>query len=205
MAKLPYMNDGEDYGEPDEPGSYFEEQCRKADRGDTYAQMEVDAMVEANNNALARELSMATAPVNNIYDDANSITVGGSSVGGSIGSGNVTVANSNIVSNGFIAAAPSNSANGFYNFPSSIQRMDEKPPLDLILSQENNLPDVVFNGHDFDSKKITMTLKPEPTISVFEALKITLLINASARTPTKFSVFAYIKKNNLERHFKFTQ
>ena len=205
MAKLPYMNDGEDYGEPDEPGSYFEEQCRKADRGDTYAQMEVDAMVEANNNALAQELSMAIAPIHHIDDDANSITITGSMGGASIGSGNSSIHAGSIISNNLTVATSSNVSNGFYTFPASVNRMSEQPPIDLILSQEANLPDVTFNGHDFDFKKITMILKPESTISTIEVLKITMLINASTRTPTKFSVFAYIKKNNLERHFKFIQ
>lgn len=151
-------------------------------------------------------ITKAITPVHHIDDDANSITITGSIGGGSVGSGNLSISAGSIVNNGFTTvAAGSSSANGFYNFPSSIQRLDELPPLDLIVSQEANLPDVTFNGHDFDLKKIAMILKPEPTISTFEALKIMMLINASARTPTKFSVFAYIKKNNLERHFKFIQ
>ena len=150
-------------------------------------------------------ITKATAPVHHIDDDANSITITGSMGGGIVGSGSVSVSAGVAASNGFTITAPGSSANGFYTFPSNTQRPNELLSLDLIMSQEADLPDVVFVSHDFDSKKITMTLKPEPTISTLEALKITMLINASARTPTKFSVFAYIKKNNLERHFKFVQ
>ena len=151
-------------------------------------------------------ITKAIAPVHHIDDDANSITITGSMGGGIVGSGSVSVSAGGVGSNGFTTvAAGSSSVNGFYTFPSNTQRPNELLSLDLIMSQEADLPDVVFVSHDFDSKKITMTLKPEPTISTLEALKITMLINASTRTPTKFSVFAYIKKNNLERHFKFVQ
>ena len=145
-------------------------------------------------------ITKALASVHHIDDDANRITVGSSGGGGMIGgssAGNLTITGaSNISVNG--------ASGGFYNFHAR-GTIGELPPPDLTFSQDDNLPDVVFDGHDFDSKKITMTLKPESTISTLEALKITMLINASARTPTKFSVFAYIKKNNLERHFKFVQ
>lgn len=190
MAKLPYMNDGNDYGEPDEPGSYFEEQCRKADRGDTYAQMEVDAMVEANNNALAQELSMATAPVHQIdddYDDSMINTNG--SFSGSFGIGSNTLINTTVIGNTHTTA----SGGPLYTFHTN------------PTSQCDELPSFTFNGYDFEGKKITMIFKPEATISTLEVLKIMLLINAAANSPSKFSVYAYIKKNNLERHFKFTQ
>lgn len=77
--------------------------------------------------------------------------------------------------------------------------------LDLAVSQVAELPGITFNGYDYDEKRVTMILQPESTISTLEAFKITLLINAATHSPRAFSVYAYIKKNNLERHFKFTQ
>ena len=151
-------------------------------------------------------VSAATVPVNQIQpvnddDDIITITAGGAAHGhGFSPSVNVVSSGSGSLTGTVYGSGASNG----YSV-NSIQSMVGQFSVDLSYNQSPELPAVVFNGYDFDEKKIVMTLKPEATISTLEVFKILMLINAATQTPNKFSVFAFIKKNNLERHFKFAQ
>lgn len=65
------------------------------------------------------------------------------------------------------------------------------------------LPPIVFRVRDENSQEITMTLCPEETISTQEALKLMMMLASYREEPHLFSALAYVKANNLERHFKF--
>lgn len=153
-------------------------------------------------------LSQATVPVNQIVqdddlDDEDVLTIIGNAAGPGGGGGNGGF----VIGSGINASGVMSAGSGAYIMSSvqSIQSMVGQLTLDLTVNQDPDLPAIVFNGYDYDEKKISMSLQPESTISTVEAFKIMLLINAATHTPHKFSTFAYIKKNNLERHFKFTQ
>lgn len=73
-------------------------------------------------------------------------------------------------------------------------------------TQVADLPSVVFNAYDENGKMLTMTLHPElAQMSIYDMFKINMLINSANHAPHAFSAYAYVKKNNLERHFKFAQ
>ncbi len=149
-------------------------------------------------------LSKATAPVGQITmdDDEDVLSIINSTSGSVVignGMGTVNLSSGSNVSTGILAGG----ANGYA--VNSIGAMVGHLTLDLTVSQEADLPGVTFHGYDYEEKKIDMILNPESTISTLEAFKIMLLINAAQQSPYKFSVYAYIKKNNLERHFKFAQ
>lgn len=65
-----------------------------------------------------------------------------------------------------------------------------------------DLPATVFHMHDDSQKEITMTLKPEYSITAPESMKIMMMLAAAIYSP-QFSVFQFVKKNDLERHFKY--
>lgn len=70
--------------------------------------------------------------------------------------------------------------------------------------QTADLPSMVWDCRDENGTMIHMELKPEGTISASDSLKIMMLIQASTSHPLLFSPYMYIKKHNLERHFKFS-
>lgn len=163
-----------------------------------------DEQVDAMN---ADMLSAVTVPVGQIQDDDEDedvLTIIGSSGGFNL-TGSMSGGSAGMVvgsgASGINGSAIMSAGGGAYTIANMIGQLT----LDLSVSQEPDLPSIVFNGYDFDEKKIVMTLKPESTISTLEVFKILLLINAATHAQHKFSVFAYIKKNNLERHFKFAQ
>lgn len=67
-----------------------------------------------------------------------------------------------------------------------------------------DLPVTVFNTRDDSLADIYMTLQPEYSITAPEALKIMMMLTAAIYAP-QFSVFQYVKKNDLERHFKYSR
>ena len=69
-------------------------------------------------------------------------------------------------------------------------------------SDSADLPDIVMEA-DEAGRKVTITLAPDSHLSAQEALKIMMLLMASATEPESFNALNYIKKNNLERHFKY--
>lgn len=67
----------------------------------------------------------------------------------------------------------------------------------------SDLPETVFHTHDDSLKPIQMMLKPEYSVTAPEALKLTMMYFAAMHSPM-FSVYQYVKKNDLERHFKYS-
>lgn len=196
------------------------ENARDIDRFQVFCDEENNSQTRVNRNELyvdilirpqgySHDLSlvskigaMATVPVHQLQDDDEDdvLTIIGNAAGPGGGGGFV-------IGSGINASGVMSAGSGAYtmNGAQSIQSMVGQLTLDLTANQEPDLPAIVFNGYDYDEKKISMSLQPESTISTVEAFKIILLINAATHTPHKFSAFAYIKKNNLERHFKFAQ
>lgn len=67
------------------------------------------------------------------------------------------------------------------------------------------LPEMMFNTFDDADQPIKLTLKPEGSIGAYEALQLAMMIQASITSPRQFSVYKFVTKNNLERHFKFSK
>lgn len=65
------------------------------------------------------------------------------------------------------------------------------------------LPSIVLEDKDEHRQMVTLTLAPEDAISAQEALKLMMLLISYKDQPSQFSALAYVKANNLERHFKF--
>ena len=73
-----------------------------------------------------------------------------------------------------------------------------------ITSIPGVLPKIIFEMYDDrHHKNISMEMQPEGTISGYEALQLTMMLFIVVAEPTSFSVLEYVRKNNLERHFKF--
>lgn len=79
---------------------------------------------------------------------------------------------------------------------------NSKTNFDTPQSTSPDLPNLTLYGHDF-GKKIKLTLNPEQSVSPFEALQLTMLLMCYREQPSSFCALAYIKKHNLEKHFKF--
>jgi hypothetical protein len=74
------------------------------------------------------------------------------------------------------------------------------------MSQSADLPKITFLGHDENEKPVQMVLDIEPNITTNELMRVMMLMNVAMTNGTSsFSVYAYIKKHNLERHFRITQ
>jgi len=69
-------------------------------------------------------------------------------------------------------------------------------------SDSPDLPEICMTADD-GGRKVEITLAPDSHLSAQEALKIMMLLMASATEPESFNALNYIKKNNLERHFKY--
>jgi len=67
-----------------------------------------------------------------------------------------------------------------------------------------DLPPLVIPTYDEFGKSVTLTLSPEPGISVNELTKIMMMCLAVNLNPSSFNALAHVKKNNLERHFTYS-
>ena len=124
----------------------------------------------------------ATAPLNPTYTSGSGII--GSTAGiGVSGGGGITI-NANVL-------------NGSYTVSGGTSLKTVAPSTSPIL------PEIVLEAHDENGKRIEMELIPERTISAFECLQITMMLMAYCDSPDSFCPLAFVKKNNLERHFKF--
>lgn len=70
--------------------------------------------------------------------------------------------------------------------------------------QTADLPPMIWDFKDDAGAMCKMELKPEGTIGAHEALQLMMLIQASSSSPLSFSSYMYVKKHNLEKHFKFS-
>lgn len=75
---------------------------------------------------------------------------------------------------------------------------------DVALSQSSDLPNISLMTWDENGNKVELTLKPEANISASDSLKLIMLVMAMSAAPYEFSALAYVKKNNLERHFTYS-
>lgn len=71
-------------------------------------------------------------------------------------------------------------------------------------SQLAELPEMTLMSWDENENEVQMTLTPEASITSSDALKIFMLVMAVSVAPDEFCALAYVKKNNLERHFKYS-
>lgn len=67
-----------------------------------------------------------------------------------------------------------------------------------------DLPEMRIQTIDEHNRPVMMTLIPEPGISSSDTMKLMMLIMSMTVAPEKFNALAYVKKQNLERHFKWT-
>jgi hypothetical protein len=75
--------------------------------------------------------------------------------------------------------------------------------LSLQPTDNPDLPSTVFTTYNDAGDRVTLTLAPESDISARESLLIARMIHAATTNPSSFSVFHFVRKQNLERHFKF--
>ena len=64
---------------------------------------------------------------------------------------------------------------------------------------------LMFNSSE-NAQNIRMEFAPDPTIGVNELMKVMMLAQLAMSGGVRFQadVMSYVRKNNLERHFKFT-
>ena len=85
-----------------------------------------------------------------------------------------------------------------------LSKADYDEPKMKIQSDSDSLPIVMLQGEDDSGNWICMELQPEASINASDAFKLTQLLRAYDRHSHEFSVYRYVKKHNLERHFKFS-
>lgn len=75
----------------------------------------------------------------------------------------------------------------------------------IVLSVENGEPYLSFYETE-NHRRIKMVLEPEAGMSVSEKLKIDLMTQVMKESALRlrFSPLAYIRRHNLERHFRFS-
>ena len=140
-----------------------------------------------------KPLSAATAPVNT-QSSSSSANVSSGHHGGYSPQYSSTISAGTLVSNG----------NGNFTFAGAGAIIDSRTN-SVLQSTNPELPKTVFNSFDSAGAPIRLTLDPEPNIAGSEALKLMMLLHAALSNPSAFSVYMYVKKQNLERHFKFEQ
>lgn len=117
-----------------------------------------------------------------------SISVNASSIGNMVG---------HLTAGSTITAAPSTFAAGYgYGYGITMAEPEQK--------QVAELPAIVFDCKDENGSIIKMELKPEGSIGTFEALQLMMMLQAATASPLSFSPYLFVKKHNLERHFKFS-
>lgn len=67
------------------------------------------------------------------------------------------------------------------------------------------LPNLFFQSFDNNNEKVLLTLKPEFNITSYQVLQIIMMIHSVNTNPLSFSVFHFVKENNLECHFKYSK
>ena len=67
-----------------------------------------------------------------------------------------------------------------------------------------DLPDLQYRSVDVDGHPVTMTLSPEAGITTGELTKIVMLSLSVMADGGSVNPLSYVKKHNLERHFKYS-
>jgi hypothetical protein len=68
----------------------------------------------------------------------------------------------------------------------------------------DELPPITMNTHDENGRSVTMTLAPEANISTTDLTKIFMLAMVMMNGRGGVNSLSYVKKHNLERHFKYS-
>jgi hypothetical protein len=84
--------------------------------------------------------------------------------------------------------------NGIGTVTSQLQQAKSRSP---------KLPPIIFEEHDDTGVLIRMTLTPDWQLTATDSLKISAMLFSAATQPYSFSAHAYVKANQLERHFTF--
>ena len=72
-------------------------------------------------------------------------------------------------------------------------------------STSSDLPSVTLLSYDAAGNRIEMRLEPEASITAHESTKLLMLVISALYNGDQFSSYEYVRKNDLERHFKFKQ
>ena len=70
-------------------------------------------------------------------------------------------------------------------------------------SNSPDLPPMTIVTADEHGNRVDMTVSPEPNVSTGDCMKLLMLMFAVTVEPESFNALAYVKKNSLERHFKY--
>ena len=77
--------------------------------------------------------------------------------------------------------------------------------IDMGYMNKPDLPELMIESMDENGRLVKMVLSPESSISPPEVTKLLMLVTTiMLQGVGGFSVYAYVKKNNLERHFKYS-
>jgi len=151
----------------------------------TYDAMDLSKIVDVDLTTPAGTVSNGNGSGSISVSPANGASVGASSIGSMVGQlTGVTLSLSPVNSVGYL--------------DSKIQLVDP-------ITDNPKLPSIDFHTHDDAGKSIKMTLLPEGQISAYESLQLMMLMQAAMTNPSSFSVYHFVRKNNLERHFKYSQ
>ena len=101
-------------------------------------------------------------------------------------------------------ASAVNSSNRNYGQTASTSGWSDDKVEAPSLSQSSDLPNISLTTWDENENEIVLTLKPEGNISAADSLKLVMLVMAVSAAPYEFSALAYVKRNNLERHFTYS-
>lgn len=73
-----------------------------------------------------------------------------------------------------------------------------------LQGDSSDLPALVIPTSDEFGNKVNMTLAPEQGIMVGDLTKLMMMCWAVNLNASSFNALAYVKKNNLERHFTYS-
>lgn len=135
------------------------------------------------------------------------------SVGQTVGSlpkgtsGQGFVANTNSVS-----WTSGNVQNTYVSSVSSSYSIGNSYTTDAIIERQakmsDTIPAITFSDYDENGSRMNLVLNPEYSISAIDSMKISSMMFYISMVPQyhhEFSVLKYVRKHNLEKHFKFVQ
>jgi hypothetical protein len=113
---------------------------------------------------------------------------------GTVYSGGAGHGTYNVAGQSYITGASVVPGNGIGTVTSQLQQAKSRSP---------KLPPIVFEEQDDTGVFIRMTLSPDWQLTANDSLKISMMLFSAATQPFSFSAHAYVKANQLERHFTF--
>ncbi len=107
-------------------------------------------------------------------------------------------------STSYLTVAAPSAVNGMWTTAAPTLIFNANPSTCVEPPKTGDLPAYMFYCTDDAGRKIVMTLQPEYQITTFEAFLLTRMILATSSHSSTFSPYLFAKKNNLERHFKYS-